>query len=872
MNDLDQNVYALFARHAAATPDAVAIVQPDGSTTSYGELAEMACRVEQFLHARGLQPEAPVGVLMERTPATIAVLLGILKAGGAYVPIELHDPARRQLSIVRRADVELVIHDHAVADGLRAQVRDAALPRPVAFVTTSEVLTAEPGPAGRCAPGLHRLAYILFTSGSTGEPKGVEIEHRSVVNLLLAAADLIEFSADDCYLAAATIAFDISVAEIFMPLIFGARFLLRDRSIWLDPAQLAADITTRGVSVVQTAPSTWAVVLGADVGLPRFRVAIANAEALPPDLAPVLVDTAELAWNFYGPTETTIWSTAFRLTHETIRPTSYTEAAMSIGQPMANQGARVITADGRREVTGQRGELHISGLGLARGYRNDPELTAQRFVTFADSPKRFYATGDECGWSIDSDLLFYGRVDDQMKVRGNRVDPAEVEAVINEHVAVRRSAVTWYEAAGGRGIVAATQVQRGAGLTAVQLHRWLEARLPTAMLPSRYLFLDELPLSPNGKLDRGAIRGIADGAIEPDPATAVELTDAQAAAAAAWRTVLAVDALHPDDHFFMIGGDSLAVVMVLGQIETMYGVVLPVTALFEAPTLDEFAAVLDAARTAASGEHASRDAGRRSLRTSAPGLVRRLLRRPSSAASAAPPSPSPGRDAIGVRTRPAPELPEPFDPSEDVIARLRGYVAPWQGKRLHADSLIVSLNEHGTRTPLFWCCQGAHEMMMLAAHLGPDQPLHGMRSGHLMIDHHDPSSRRPIVERYVEEMLEVQPDGAFQMGGNCQAALIMQEAATRLQARGREIGLLVIMEQSLIRPFDGPVALLYGKRSHLNPFTDPDADPHATFRANFPAGYRVAEIEGAHGQFFDHPNIETLAATLTSLISTTGPE
>ena len=858
MNDLDQNLYALFASHAAATPDAVAIVQPDGATTSYGQLAHMACCVEQFLHARGLQPEAPVGVLMGRTPATIAVLLGILKAGGAYVPIEALDPARRQLSIVRRADVELVIHDHGLVDGLRGQVAETALPRPVDFADISDVLATDAGPADRCAPGLRRLAYILFTSGSTGEPKGVEIEHRSVANLLLAAADLIEFTHDDCYLAAATIAFDISVAEIFMPLIFGARFLLRDRSIWFDPALLGSDIGAHGVSVIQTAPSTWAVVLGAEAHLPRFRVAIANAEALPPDLAPALVDAAELAWNFYGPTETTIWSTAFRLTHDTIRPTSYTEAAVSIGQPLANQGARIITADGRREVTGQRGELHISGLGLARGYRNDPELTAERFVTFADSPKRFYATGDECGWSLDSDVLYYGRVDDQMKVRGNRVDPAEVEAVINEHVAVRRSAVTWYEAAGGRGIVAATQVHRGALLTAVQLHRWLEARLPSAMLPSRYLFVDELPLSPNGKLDRSAIRAIADGATEPSSAATVELNDSQAAAAAVWRKVLAVDALHPDDHFFMIGGDSLAVVMVLGQIEAMYGVVLPVTAMFEAPTLDEFAAVLQRERTAAPGTRRA-SAG---LRSSVPGLVRRLLRRPSAAAVTSTPP------AVGTRApmRLAPQLPEPFDPSEDVIARLRGYVAPWQGKRLHPDSLIVSLNDSGTLAPLFWCCQGPREVAMLAAHLGADQPLHTMRSGHLMIDHHDPPSRRPIVDRYVEEIQQVQPDGPLRMGGNCQAALIMQEVATRLQAAGREIGLLIIMEQSLIRPFDGPVALLYGKRSHLNPFTDPAADPHATFRANFPEGYRVAQIDGAHGQFFDHPNIETLAATLISLL------
>ena len=875
---IDENLYALFARHVAATPDAVAIVEPDGTTTSYAALAEMACRVEAFLEARRLEPEAPVGVLMHRTPATVAVLLGILKAGGCYVPVEAADPARRQRSIVRRAGVELLLHDEGLADamltliGEAGDAGDSGDGPPITAVPVADVLRTPPGPAERCAPGGHRLCYVLFTSGSTGEPKGVEIEQRSVVNLLLTAAELLEFGPQDCYLAAATIAFDISVAEIFMPLVHGARFLLRDRTIWFQPAQLADDIRTHGVTVVQSASSTWAVVLAAGVALPRLRVVINNAEALPPELAPTMVEMADHAWNLYGPTETTIWSTAFRLTHETIRPSSYTEAAMAIGQPMANQGARVVAPDGRREVTGSRGELFISGVGLARGYRGDPGLTAQRFVTFADSPKRFYASGDEAGWSLDGDLLFYGRVDDQMKIRGNRVDPAEVEAVINEHPAVRRAAVTWFDGVAGRAIVAAVQRHRGALLTAVQLHRWLEARLSSAMIPSRYLMMDDLPLSPNGKLDRVAIRAVADQATEPtDAADAVSLSDAEEAAAVTWRWVLQVDAVHPDDHFFIVGGDSLAAVMVLAQVETMYGVVLPVTALFEAPTLAEFALVLDDARRELAG--VSQPSGRSRL-------FRRMLRRGGNAKVRS----APGRSVQGSRVpalasesaatsasatpslRRSPELPLPFDPAEDVIERLRVYVEPWQGHRHKPDALIVTLNEHGTKPALFWCFQGHYELAQLAGHLGAEQPVHGMRSGHLMIDHHDPTARWPIVEQYVREIQEVQPAGPLRLGGNCQAALIMHETAERLQAAGREIDLLILMEQSMIRSFDGHVALLFGRNSHLNPFNQPDADPHASFGAAFSNGYTVRLIDGAHGQFFDSPNIETFAGTLGALL------
>ena len=221
---------------------------------------------------------------------------------------------------------------------------------------------------------------------------------------------------------------------------------------------------------------------------------------------------------------------------------------------------------------------------------------------------------------------------------------------------------------------------------------------------------------------------------------------------------------------------------------------------------------------------------------------------------------------VAATPRPTPVLPQPFNPGEDVIERLRVYVEAWQGHRHRPDALIVSLNEHGTKPALFWCFQGHYELAQLAGHLGPEQPVHGMRSGHLMIDHHDPSARWPIVEHYVREIQEVQPKGPLRLGGNCQAALIMHETAERLQAAGRQVELLILMEQSLVRPFDGRVALLFGRNSHLNPFNQPDADPHAAFGPAFPQGYVVGVIDGAHGQFFDSPNIETFAVTLAGLL------
>ncbi len=589
----DHNLATLVLAQAAASPGATAIVAESGMVT-YGALAERVAAIAAFLLRRGLAAEEPVGVLMRRSPDMVAALLSILHAGGAYVPLDPDDPAERNRRIREKSGARLVLTDRYLGE--------IALPGAgLEFAVVSDLGTAEPLPPA--APGGTRLAYILFTSGSTGEPKGVEIEHRAAVNLVVAARDLLGFGPADRYLATSTIGFDISVAELFVPLTSGGSLLLRDRKAWLAPRALADDIRRHGVTVVQVGPSVWSVVLAEAPDFPRVRVVITTAEPVPPALARRLVALGEQAWNLYGPTETTVWSTAHRLTAD---PAGDTVVSASIGRPIAHTTAHVLNEHGAPALDDEEGELCLGGLGLARGYRGDAVLTREKIFAHAATGERLYRTGDRAALGADGLLRYFGRLDDQMKIRGVRIEPREVEAAILAHPAIAQAAATWFEgSAGSRSIVAAVVVRPGGSVAPTELHTWLAARLSPQMIPARWLFLDELPRAPSGKIDRNAIRRrAADPAAPVSTSSARPLDATEAELAGIWRRILGRPAIAADDHFFTIGGDSLAAVRMINEVEERFRVALPVQTVFEAPTLARLAARINAvkAEAAAAGE------------------------------------------------------------------------------------------------------------------------------------------------------------------------------------------------------------------------------------------------------------------------------
>jgi amino acid adenylation domain-containing protein len=592
-----ENLFTLFARQAASRPDEVAIVG-HAASTSYGALAARARAIATALEERGLDAEQPIGVLMRRTPDLVATLLGILKAGACYVPLDPDDPVALLGSIVESAGCPLVVGHEDLLSGLSSSMEDARdgsrLP---SFIDVETLRPSGVGPSDRPdASGGARLAYVLFTSGTTGAPKGVEVEHRSVVNLLLGARELLGFTSADRCLATSTIAFDVSIAEIFLPLIAGGAVVLRDRHLLLEPHRLVDEIRRHHVTVFQTGPAVWGVVLAEGPEFPRLRVAISTGEAIRPDLARRLAGAADTAWNLYGPTETTVWAAGHRLgaTESTDEPRSTISAP--IGKPLSNIEVRVLDEQRMPVGVGVRGELWIGGVALARGYRGRDMLTRERFVAIGEDGQRFYRTGDVVAVDRDGTIHYFGRNDDQIKVRGVRIEPMEVESALASHPGVSHAAATWFETVpGSRAVAAAVVVRPGFRVTRDEIHEQASRLLPAAMVPARYVFCDALPLSPSGKVDRGVVRALAVAA-SGSSTTDVQsdaLTDTERTLIDIWQRTLGVHPVKRQDHFFTIGGDSLSAVTMILEIEAAFDVSLSVRTVFEAPALDKLAARVD---------------------------------------------------------------------------------------------------------------------------------------------------------------------------------------------------------------------------------------------------------------------------------------
>ena len=606
--ELEQNICDLFDRQVRINPDAVAVVA-EGETATYAELAGQVGIICNLLVRQGLAAEQPVGILMHRSVRMIATLLAVLRSGAAYLPLDPDDPVDRHRRMVAIAGCRLVVADgvlrHAFEAGLDASHDSQA----VKFVTIDKlgVRAIEDTPLPS-APGGSRLAYILFTSGSTGEPKGVEIEHHSVVNLLLGVRDLIGFTPADRFLAVATIAFDISVVELFLPLACGGSLLLRDRKLLASPNKLAEEVGRHNVSIMQTSASLWGSILSQQPDFPRQRVAITTSEAISQESARELIAYGEQVWNLYGPTEATVWATGYRLTPESCQSGKGSNISAPIGQAIAN--AEVYVLDNRMDAVAGAGagELCIGGPGLARGYLNDNQLTESQFITHRESGKRLYRTGDLVSLGSDGQLGYLGRIDDQLQIRGVRVEPREVESTILLNPCVQETAATWYDTSPGtRSIVAAVVLKPGKRLSSGELHNWIASRLPAQMIPSRYVFKQALALTVSGKIDRNAIRDDVAAVSRDESLSGASrpVTVTEKALIRIWQRLLHIGLVRPEDHFFSIGGDSLAAVRMIMEAEACLEVTLSVQMVYENPTLECFAASIDRIKGAADNRNES---------------------------------------------------------------------------------------------------------------------------------------------------------------------------------------------------------------------------------------------------------------------------
>jgi amino acid adenylation domain-containing protein len=573
-------VHELVAAQARRTPRAVA-VESAGERLTYGELALGAELLAARLLSLGVRREELVVVSLDRTALLPQALLGILSAGAAYVPVDPGYPEERRRFMLRDSAARLVVTELALAGsfpGVRTVLLDgdegAAGPRPLP------------------ASDPEQLAYVIYTSGSSGVPKGVEVPHRALVNLLESVRRRPGLDSGDVLVSVTTLSFDIAGLELFLPLVCGARLVVAPAATVRDPRALARLLEESGATAMQATPTTWRLLVRSGwEGRPGLR-ALCGGEALPPELAEALLDRGLELWNMYGPTETTIWSSAARVRRD---------GPVTIGGPLANTTLHVLDEDLRTLPEGAEGELYIGGHGVARGYRNRPELTAERFVpdVFSREPSaRLYRTGDLVKRRRDGELEYLGRLDQQLKVRGVRIEAGEVESNLLRHPGVAHAvAVARADEEGDAELVAYAVPSGMAVVSPAGLRRFLRGTLPEPLVPSAVVLLPELPTTPNGKVDRGALPP-PPRERDPDRELIRPRTPLERRLVELWERELGIPRIGVTDDFFDLGVPSLVAARLFARTERDLGCELPLGALFRAPTIEQLARLLEQGREA----------------------------------------------------------------------------------------------------------------------------------------------------------------------------------------------------------------------------------------------------------------------------------
>jgi len=567
-------VHHLFEAQSRRTPVAIAM-ESSGRRYRYGELDSDANRLADRLASCGVGPDVPVALLMDRSPEMLAGLLGILKAGGAYVPCDPAWPSERLRWVLQDSGAKRVLTRRRLAPFLPTRTPG------IICVDAEGEPSCRPQGRGRRIP-VDALAYVMYTSGSTGRPKGVAVTHRSVVSLLRAMGPAIGLTEQDVFLAVTSLTFDIAAAELLLPLCVGARVVICDRQATADGAALASLIESTGTTVLQATPATWRMLVEAGwKGTPHLRM-LCGGEVLSRDLAEALMARGEVLFNFYGPTETTIWSTVQRV--------GSGRGPVPIGRPLANTEIRLLDCGLEPVPIGVPGEIFIGGTGVARGYLKGAASTASQFVPHplaGMAGERLYRTGDLARYLPDGSLEFLGRLDSQVKVRGYRIELREIEAVLGSHPEVGQSVVTVVEISADDTRVVAYVVPREDKMpTEAELRSHLRQRLPEYMIPAAFVALHRLPTTSNGKIDRRSLP-------PPDWSRAIvedarSLTVVEETVAAIWATELGRASVGRHDNFFSLGGHSLMAAKLMTRLRDALRVEVPVRILFEAPTLSRF--------------------------------------------------------------------------------------------------------------------------------------------------------------------------------------------------------------------------------------------------------------------------------------------
>ena len=575
-------MHQLFEAQAEQTPEATAVVFEAASLT-YRELDQRANQLAHHLQTLGVGPDVLVGICMERSLEMVIGLLGILKAGGAYVPLDPEYPKERLAFMITDAAVSVLVTQDRLVAHLPTHAAQV-----VCLQSTWEELAHYPVvSAGRAVTSTH-LAYVLYTSGSTGQPKGVQIPHRALVNFLQTMRQQPGCTAHDTLLAVTTLSFDIAALEIFLPLIVGGRLVVASREVATDGVQLSTYLAHTGATVMQATPATWQLLLAAGWQGSKALTVLCGGEALPPALAAQLLERSATVWNLYGPTEATIWATAFQVDAR--------QGTIPIGRPIANTQIYLLDAHLHPVPLGVLGELHIGGVCLARGYLHRPELTTSKFIPhpFSDEPgARLYKTGDLARYLPDGTLEYLGRMDQQIKLHGFRIELGEIESILQQHAAVRESVVVMREDCPGEKRLVAYVVPHQTLAPSVSAWRdFLKEKLPAYMLPTAFIMLDALPLLPNGKVNRQGLPAPDRSRPELEHSAVLPRNAIEEVIAGLSASVLGLDQVGIYDDFFELGGHSLLATQLTSRIQDAFHIDIPLRRFFEAPTVAGLAALL----------------------------------------------------------------------------------------------------------------------------------------------------------------------------------------------------------------------------------------------------------------------------------------
>ena len=585
-------IHELFEAQAELTPDAIAVVFENESLT-YRDLNEKANNLASYLQKIGVKPENLVGIYVDRSLDMAVGLLGILKAGGAYVPLDPAYPPERLGFMLEDAQIPVLLTQKKLLE---------TLPKNSASLVFLDADWEGISSCDEPVVGLQKssnLAYVIYTSGSTGKPKGVQISHASAVNFLSSMRQQLAIAQGDVWLAVTSLSFDIAALELFLPITTGSRVVVASREVASNGEKLLETLTNSGARVMQATPASWKMLLAAGWrGNNQLKI-LCGGEALPRQIANQLLLRGASVWNLYGPTETTIWSTLYQVDRK--------DESVSIGRPIANTQIYILDRYLMPVPVGVFGELHIGGAGLSRGYLNRPELTAEKFISnpLAEGgihasfivnsssfilSERLYKTGDLARYLPDGNIEFMGRSDHQVKVRGFRIELGEIEAVLSQYPAVREAIALVREDNPGDKRLVAYIVANSALKTQDSelindLRCYLKQKLPQYMIPSAFVLLEAMPLTPNGKIDRRSLRAPDTNTAEFESNFAYPRTPDEQLIAEIWAEVLGLERVGIHDNFFELGGHSLLATQAISRLRETLQVELPLRSLFESPTV-----------------------------------------------------------------------------------------------------------------------------------------------------------------------------------------------------------------------------------------------------------------------------------------------